>query len=186
MALGRRCIVAVALLAGISLAACSSSATSSTGSSASPSVTSPSATSPTVTSPSATGATGATASPTPSDTSAVCQAAAALRDSVSTLTHVNIGTGTVSEIISDLGNVQAKLTALTAELHDTFKTQTNAVTSALDTLKTAASNLRAHPSASTITSAATAVGGVTAAVSSLLTSLGPRCGSASASPSPAT
>jgi ABC-type transporter Mla subunit MlaD len=116
----------------------------------------------------------------------VCQAAAALRDSVSTLTHVNIGTGTVSEIISDLGNVQAKLTALTAELHDTFKTQTNAVTSALDTLKTAASNLRAHPSASTITSAATAVGGVTAAVSSLLTSLGPRCGSASASPSPAT
>jgi hypothetical protein len=181
MALGRRCIVAVALLAGISLAACGSSATSSTGSSASPSVTSPSATSP-----SATGATGATASPTPSDTSAVCQAAAALRDSVSTLTHVNIGTGTVSEIISDLGNVQAKLTALTAELHDTFKTQTNAVTSALDTLKTAASNLRAHPSASTITSAATAVGGVTAAVSSLLTSLGPRCGSASASPSPAT
>jgi hypothetical protein len=176
MALGRRCIVAVALLAGISLAACGSSATSSTGSSASPSVTSPSAT----------GATGATASPTPSDTSAVCQAAAALRDSVSTLTHVNIGTGTVSEIISDLGNVQAKLTALTAELHDTFKTQTNAVTSALDTLKTAASNLRAHPSASTITSAATAVGGVTAAVSSLLTSLGPRCGSASASPSPAT
>jgi ABC-type transporter Mla subunit MlaD len=179
MALGRRCIVAVALLAGFSLVACSSSATSSPGSSASPSVTSPSATG-------AIGATGATASPTPSDTSAVCQAAAALRDSVSTLTHVNIGTGTVSEIISDLGDVQAKLTALTAELHDTFKTQTNAVTSALDTLKTAASNLRAHPSASTITSAATAVGGVTAAVSSLLTSLGPRCGSASASPSPAT
>ncbi len=167
---GRWRIVAAALAAGLLLAACSSSSTSSPSSSPSPSAT-PAPTS-------------AAAAPTPSPTSAVCQAAAGLRASVDTLTHVKIGKGTANEIKSDLADVEAKLTALTAEMHGEFKAQTSAVKSALDTLKTAVSNLTAHPSASTVTGVATAVGGVATAASSLLASLAPQCGSASASPSP--
>jgi hypothetical protein len=113
----------------------------------------------------------------------VCQAAAGLRASVDTLTHVKIGKGTASEIKSDLADVEAKLTALTAQMHGEFQAQTSAVKSALDTLKTAVSNLTAHPSTSTVKGVATAVGGVATAASSLLASLAPQCGSASAPPS---
>jgi hypothetical protein len=159
-------IIAAALVAGLFLVACGSSTTSSPNNGASPS------------SPAA------AASPKPTATSAVCQAAADLRDSVTALAHVKIGAGTVNEISSDIANVQAKLSALTAELHDSFKSQTGAVQSALNTLKTAVSNLRAQPSTSTVTGVATAVRGVTTAVTSLMSSLAPECGSASGSPSP--
>lgn len=165
---GRWRIVAAALAAGLLLAACSSSSTSSPGSSPSPSAPAPTSTA---------------AAPTPSSASAVCQAAAGLRASVDTLTHVKIGKGTASEIKSDLADVEAKLTALTAQMHGEFQAQTSAVKSALDTLKTAVSNLTAHPSTSTVKGVATAVGGVATAASSLLASLAPQCGSASASSS---
>lgn len=158
-------IAAVTVAAGLLLAACGSSSPSP------PSSPSPSATS------------AAAAAPAPSPTSAVCEAAAGLRASVDALTRVSIGKGTADEIRSDLVNVEAKLTALTAEIHGEFKTQTDAMTSALGALKTAVSNLTAHPSTSTVASAVTALGGVTAAASSLLAALAPHCGSASASPS---
>jgi hypothetical protein len=92
--------------------------------------------------------------------------------------------GTVNEIKSDLANVEAKLTALTAELHDANKTQTSAVESAIDALKTAVSDFSAHPGVSTLQGVTTAVGGVTTTVSNLLTSLASQCGSAPASPTP--
>jgi hypothetical protein len=171
---GRWRIVAAALAAGLLLAACSSSSTSSPGSSPSPSAT-----------PAPTSAAPPTPTPTtPSPASAVCQAAADLRASVGTLTHVKIGKGTANEIKSDLADVEAKLTALTAQMHGEFQAQTTAVKSALDTLKTAVSNLTAHPSTSTVKGVATAVGGVATAASSLLASLAPQCGSASPSSSP--
>jgi len=173
---GRWRIVAAALAAGLLLAACSSSSTSSPSSSPSPSAT-----------PAPTSAAAAAPTPTPttpSPASAVCQAATDLRASVDTLTHVKIGKGTANEIKSDLADVEAKLTALTAQMHGEFQAQTTAVKSALDTLKTAVSNLTAHPSTSTVKGVATAVGGVATAASSLLASLAPQCGSASASPSP--
>jgi hypothetical protein len=167
---GRWRIVAAALTAGLLLAACGSSSTSSPRSGPSPSATPEQAS--------------AAAAPAPSPTSAVCQAATGLRASVDTLTHVKIGKGTADEIKSDLAGVETAFTALTAELHGQFKAQTSAVKSALDTLKTAVSNLTAHPSTSTVTGVATALGGVATAASSLLASLAPHCGSASASPSP--
>jgi hypothetical protein len=163
---GRWRIIVAALISGLLLAGCGSSTTSSPSSSASPS------------------APAAAASPTPTSTSAVCRAATDLRDSVAALAHVKPGTGTVSEISSDLAKVQANLTTLKTELHDTFTAQTNAVQSALNTLKTAVSNLRAQPSTSTVTGVATAVGGVTTAVTRLMSSLAPECGFASGSPSP--
>jgi hypothetical protein len=160
----RWAIVVVTVITGLLLAACGSS-TSPPASSPSPSPTS------------------AAAAPAPSPTSAVCQAADGLRASVDALTHVKIGKGTVDEVKSDLANVEAKFTALTAEMRGEFKAQTNAVRSALDALKTAISDLTAHPSTSTVAAAAAALGGVTTAVSSLLAALAPHCGSASASPS---
>jgi hypothetical protein len=114
----------------------------------------------------------------------VCAAAAELRASVDTLLHIKIGKGTADEIKSDLANVEAKFKALTTELHGEFTAQTNAVRSALDGLKKAVSDLKAHFSTSTAAAVATAASGVAAAVSSLLAALAPQCGSASASPSP--
>lgn len=157
---GRLRMVAVAVAAGLLLAACGSSTTTSPGS----------------------GATATTASPAPSPTSGVCQAAAELRASVNALAHVKIGQGTVNEIKSDLANVEAKLTALTTELHDASKPQASAVNSALDTLKTAVSDFSAHPSASTLGGVTTAVSGVTTSAGNLLSSLAPQCGATPASP----
>lgn len=156
----RMVAVAVAVAAGLLLAACGSTTTTSPGS----------------------GATATTASPAPSPTSGVCQAAAELRASVNALAHVKIGQGTVDEIKSDLANVETKLTALTAELHDASKPQTSAVNSALDTLKTAVSDFSANPSASTLGGVATAVNGVTTSAGNLLSSLTPQCGATPASP----
>ena len=174
MATGSHRWAIAAAAAGLLLAACSSSSSSSPPSS-SPS---PSA------APAATSAAAVPATPGP--TPAVCEAAAGLRASVDTLTHVKIGKGTADEIKSDLANVEAKLTALTTELHGEFQAQTSAVKSAVGALKTAVSNLTAHPSTSTVKGVATAVGGVATAASSLLASLAPQCGSASASLQPVT
>jgi flagellar motility protein MotE (MotC chaperone) len=155
-------VVAVALVAGLSLAAC--------GSTASPSnTTSPAASAPAT-------------SPAPDTSTAVCQAAAELRDSVSSLLHITSRQGAVNEVKSDLANVEAKLNALTAQLHDSLKPQTNAVKSSLDSLKTAVSNLGAQPSTSAVTAVVTAAGGLSTAVRNLMAAL-PQCGTATASPS---
>jgi hypothetical protein len=155
-------VVAVALAAGLSLGACSSTSTPSGTSS-------PSASAP-------------AAASTPGASSAVCQAAANLRDSVTALTHIKNQPGAVNELKSDLANVESKFNALTAELHGSLQPQTTAVRSALSTLKTAVSNLGAQPSTSAVTAVATAAGGLSTAVRNLLAAL-PQCGTASPTPS---
>jgi hypothetical protein len=160
-------VAAAAVSAVLLMAACDSTAGSGSGGSASPS-----------SSPAA------TAAPASGSASARCQAAADLRASVDQLTHVKIGKGTADEIKSDLANVEAKLTALTAQLHDELHAQASAVKSALDALRTALSNLTAQPSTSTAKGVATALDKVAATTRSLLSALAPECGSASASASP--
>ncbi len=169
-------IAVVTAAAGLLSAACGSSTTSPSGSGASLSHSPPAATSPAASPASAT-------SPAASPASPVCQDVAALRTSLNTLTHVKIGKGTVDEIKSDLADVEAKLAALTATAKGEWQAQTSALKSALDKFKTALSDLKDHPSTSTVTGAATALAGVSAAGGSLLTAAGPQCGSASASPS---
>ncbi|MGH3169097.1 MAG: hypothetical protein ACRDN0_24845 [Trebonia sp.] len=159
----RRGVVTVVLVAGLSLTACGTTATSSPAGNGSPSSSAPAA------------------SPTPGASSAVCKAAADLRDSVTALTHIKNQQGAVNEVKSDLANVESKLNALTAQLHDTLRPQTTAVKSALDTFKTAVSNLGAQPSSSAVAAVVTAAGGLTTAVRNLLAAL-PQCASASASP----
>jgi len=162
-------IAAAALVGGLVLAACSSSTTS-------PPIQRPSPSS----APAATAA--AAAAATPSAASAVCQAAAELRASVYALDHVTIGKGHAGAIKSDVANIEAKFTALTAAVRGGFKAQTSAVKTALGALKTAVSDLTAHPSAKAVAGVVTAASGVAAAVSSLLAALAPQCGSASPSP----
>jgi hypothetical protein len=114
----------------------------------------------------------------------VCQDAAALRASIDTLTHLQVGQGMGDEIKSDLADVRAKLNTLTTQAHGQWQSQTSALSASLDKLQTAASNLTSNPSASTVSATVSALRDVSAAAGSLLTAIGHRCPSVSASASP--
>jgi hypothetical protein len=157
--------VAVAAGAALLAAACGSSGTPSSGSS-----------------PSTTSAAPSSAAPSP--TSALCQDAAALRASIHTLTDVNVGQGMGDEIKSDLADVKAKLNTLTTQAHGQWQTQTSALSASLDKLQTAVSNLTSNPSASTVSATVTALREVSASAGSLLSAIGTKCPSVSASASP--
>jgi hypothetical protein len=157
--------VAVAAGAPLLAAACGSSGTPSSGSS-----------------PSTTSAAPSSAAPSP--TSALCQDAAALRASIHTLTDVNVGQGMGDEIKSDLADVKAKLNTLTTQAHGQWQTQTSALSASLDKLQTAVSNLTSNPSASTVSATVTALREVSASAGSLLSAIGTKCPSVSASASP--
>ena len=120
----------------------------------------------------------------PGPTSALCQDAAALRASIHTLTHVTVGQGMGNEIKSDLADVRAKLNTLTTQAHGQWQSQTSALSAALDKLQTAVSNLTSNPSASTVSATVTALREVSASAGSLLTAIGTKCPSVSASASP--
>lgn len=120
----------------------------------------------------------------PSPTSALCQDAAALRASIHALTQVNVGQGMGDEIKSDLADVRAKLNTFKTQAHGQWQSQTNALSAALDKLQTAVSNLTASPSASTVSATVSALRDVSAAAGSLLTAIGQKCPSLSASASP--
>jgi hypothetical protein len=157
--------VAVAAGAALLAAACGSSGTPSSGSS-----------------PSTTSAAPSSAAPSP--TSALCQDAAALRASIHTLTDVNVGQGMGDEIKSDLADVKAKLNTLTTQAHGQWQTQTSALSASLDKVQTAVSNLTSNPSASTVSATVTALREVSASAGSLLSAIGTKCPSVSASASP--
>ncbi|HXZ78075.1 MAG TPA: hypothetical protein VEH31_45370, partial [Streptosporangiaceae bacterium] len=67
-------------------------------------------------------------------TSALCQDAAALRASIDTLTHLQVGQGMGDEIKSDLADVKAKLNTLTTQAHGQWQSQTSALSASLDKL----------------------------------------------------
>jgi hypothetical protein len=154
----------VAAGAALLAAACGSSGTPSSGSSPSTSA--------------------APSSAAPSPTSALCQDAAALRASIHTLTDVTVGQGMGDEIKSDLADVKAKLNTLTTQAHGQWQSQTTALSASLDKLQTAVSNLTSNPSASTVSATVTALRDVSAAAGSLLSAIGTKCPSVSASASP--
>jgi hypothetical protein len=114
----------------------------------------------------------------------VCQDATALRASIDTLTHVQVGQRMGDEIKSDLGDVRAKLNTLTTQAHGQWQSQTSALSAALNKLQAAVSNLTSSPSASTVSATVSALRDVSAAAGSLLTAIGQRCPSVSASASP--
>jgi hypothetical protein len=156
---------AVAAGAALLVAACGSSGTLYGGSSPS--------TAPAAPSPAA-----------PGPTSAVCQDAAALRASIATLSHVQVGQGMGGEIKSDLADVKAKLNTLTTQAHGQWQSQTSALSASLDKLQTAVSKLTSNPSASTVSATVSALREVSASAGSLLSAIGTKCPSVSASASP--
>jgi hypothetical protein len=156
---------AVAAGAALLVAACGSSGTLYGGSSPSTTPAAPSS---------------AAAGPT----SAVCQDAAALRASIDTLTHVQVGQGMGNEIKSDLADVRAKLNTLTTQAHGQWQSQTSALSASLDKLQTAVSKLTSNPSASTVSATVSALREVSASAGSLLSAIGTKCPSVSASASP--
>jgi hypothetical protein len=113
----------------------------------------------------------------------VCQDAAALRASIDTLTHVQVGSGMGDEIKSDLADVKAKLNTLTTQANGQWQSQTSALSASLDKLQTAVSKLTSNPGASTVSATVSAVRDVAAAAGSLFTAIGTRCPSESASAS---
>ena len=159
----------VAVAAGTALlaAACGSSGTPSSGSSPSTTSAAPSSAAPSSAAPS----------------SAVCQDAAALRASIDTLTHVQVGQGMGDEIKSDLADVKAKLNTLATQAHGQWQSQTAALSASLDKLQSAVSNLTSSPSASAVSATVTALREVSASAGSLLSAIGTKCPSVSASAS---
>src|SRR5215470_1088947 len=128
--------------------------------------------------------TSAAAPATLSPTSAVCQDAAALRTSIDTLTHVQVGQGMGDEIKSDLADVKAKLATFKAQAHGQWQSQTNALSASLTKLQTEVSKLTSNPSASAVSATVSALREVSASAGSLLSAIGTKCPSVSASASP--
>jgi hypothetical protein len=112
---------------------------------------------------------------------ALCADAAALRASLDKLTHVKV-TRDTSGITADINEVMANLTAFANQAHGQWQGQTSALKSALATLKTATSNLAAHPGASTVAGVRAALGGVRTSGQNLLAAAHTRCPSVSPSP----
>jgi uncharacterized protein YukE len=75
---------------------------------------------------------------------ALCQDYAALQASLANLAaHVSGGKGAVKQVPADLQDLQPKLSAFTGDAHGMFSVQINALKSALTTLQTAVTGVRA-------------------------------------------
>ena len=128
-------------------------------------------------------ATSSPASASPSSSSALCADAAAIRASLDQLRHINVQPGAVSEITADINNVKTALTMLVTNAHGQFQAQTSALSTALNTLSTAVSSLRASPGVSTVSGVVSALGKVNTAGQNLLAAVNTDCPSASPSSS---
>ena len=128
-------------------------------------------------------ATSSSAAPSASSSSALCDDAAALRAALDQLRHINVQPGAVSEITSDVTNVKAALTTLVSNAHGRFQAQTSALSTALNTLSTAAGSLRASPGVSSVSGVVSALGQVNTAGQKLLAAVNTDCPSASPSSS---
>lgn len=109
----------------------------------------------------------------------VCQDIAALRESLTNLTHIKVGKGAVDELKADVSDVQAKLSALKTQAGTQWSAQISLLESALGMLKTAVTGL--GNGTSSVTGVVTALGSVTVAAQSLLAAAATRCPSASPS-----
>jgi hypothetical protein len=136
------------------------------------------------TSPGGTSSTATSSSASPSPSSPVlCADVAALRASLDQLVHVKVQSGAANEITSDLQNVKAALTKLVNDARGQWQAQISALSTALDQLKTAAQDLTASPSGSTVSAVAAALGQVNRAAQDLLAAASTDCPSASPSAS---
>ncbi len=122
-------------------------------------------------------------SPTAVATGPLCADAAALRASLSKLTHVTIGMGAAAEISADLAEVKSNLDTLTANAGAQWHAQTAALKAALTTAGTAVKNLASQPSAAGVSAVVSAIGKVNTAAQNLLAAVNTDCPSVSPLPS---
>ena len=135
--------------------ACSSSGTTASGGS------SPTAASPSI----------------PAASSALCADAAALRASLSKLTHIqaSAGQGALNEVEADLESVKTATANFATDAKGKWQPQTSALKSALSSLGTAVQKLAANPTSAAVSSVVTALGQVTTATGNLFAAVGNDC-----------
>ena len=85
--------------------------------------------------------------------------------------------------MADLNDVKTAVTTFADDARGQWQAQTSALSSALAKLKTAASDLAAHPGVSTVSGAVAALGDVNTAAQNLLAAVNTSCLSASPSSS---
>jgi hypothetical protein len=159
-------LIGAALLSAALLVAGCSSGGGSAASSASPS----------------TPATSAAASPTAS--SVVCQNVAALRASLSELSHLSFGPNALDKLKKDVTAVKDNLVAVKESAGTEWSSQISGLQTALSKLQKTLGSLGSQPSATAAAKAvSTDLAGVTLAGSNLLAAASTRCPAASASPS---
>jgi len=166
-------------LAACGLAACGLALLAGCASGSATSGSSPSAAAPATSSSAPTSASAAA----PPSNSALCANAAALRASVNQLRQIKVQAGAVSQITANINDVRAALTKLVNDAHGQWQAQTSALSSALDTLKTAVSSLAASPGVSTVSGVVSTLGQVNTAAQNLLAAVNTDCPSVSSSPS---
>ena len=150
------CQVVVVLVAGVLLATgCGSSGTTSGSASSS-----------------ASGSASSSVSATAAGNTKLCQDVAALRTSLSKITHVTVSRGAANTLTADVKDVQAKLTTLATDAGNQWRSQITALKSALSKLQSAVSGLGSGGSLSSVTGA---LAGVKTAAQNLLTAAGTQC-----------
>jgi hypothetical protein len=123
-------------------------------------------------------------SPSPSASAAICPDVAALRQSITQLSHLGAGAGALAKLKTDVANVKTSLDNLRASAGTQWKTQIDDLSAALSKLGKTLSSLSSQPSATAAAAAVSAdMAAVTSAASNLLRTASVRCPSVSASPS---
>ena len=126
----------------------------------------------------------AASSPSPSPSSAVCPDVAALRSALAQVGHLSASADALDKLKTDVTRVRADVARLRTDSGAEWKSEIDALSSALVKLQMTLKNIGSQPSA---TAAATAVStqlaAVTTKASDLLRKASVRCPSGSASPS---
>jgi hypothetical protein len=126
----------------------------------------------------------AASSPSPSPSSAVCPDVAALRSAMAQVGHLSASADALDKLKTDVTRVRADVARLRTDSGAEWKSEIDALNSALVKLQMTLKNIGSQPSA---TAAATAVSAELAAIttkaSDLLRKASVRCPSGSASPS---
>jgi hypothetical protein len=126
----------------------------------------------------------AASSPSPSPSSAVCPDVAALRSAMAQVGHLSASADALDKLKTDVTRVRADVARLRTDSGAEWKSEIDALNSALVKLQMTLKNIGSQPS---VTAAATAVSAELAAIttkaSDLLRKASVRCPSGSASPS---
>jgi hypothetical protein len=107
---------------------------------------------------------------------AYCTNRTSLENSVKGLTHLNVSSG-ISGLQAQLKKIESDATALVNSAKGDFPSQTSAITSSVDALKTAVAQVSSGPTAANIAALTTAAGGVVTSVKNFTDATNSKCGS---------